>query len=61
MFLTDTKLKPLFRHAFSKVNLEEFSRNVKRLIFHYGVNLEGEASEELQNQAANMFGVRRTG
>lgn len=58
LFLTDTKLKPLFQRALSKVNLEKFSRNIKRLIVHYGRNLESEASEELQRQAAKY--VRRS-
>jgi hypothetical protein len=52
MFLTDAQMKPLFQCALSKVNLEKFSRNFKRLIVHYGRNLEKEASEELHKHAA---------
>lgn len=52
MFLTDAKIMSFFQCAVLNVNLEEFSTNVKRLIVHYGKNLEEEARGELHKQAA---------
>jgi hypothetical protein len=55
MFLTNAKMKLLFQSALYKAKLGSFLRNVKRFIMHYGGNLEKEASEELQKQAAKYI------
>ncbi|RDW79078.1 uncharacterized protein DSM5745_05930 [Aspergillus mulundensis] len=62
MLLDDQDLKLLYPLAISKVGPDRFQRNFARILKHYGRSLHGEASNEVQRQAAQFvrLSARRT-
>lgn len=57
LLLHHNELRPLYTLAISKFAPEKFQRNFRRLLLHYGRNLQKEASTPLEMQAAQF--VRR--
>ncbi|KAL4766769.1 hypothetical protein BDW60DRAFT_212622 [Aspergillus nidulans var. acristatus] len=54
LLLTDNELQNLWPTAISKVSPDKFQRNFTRILRKFGRNLEGEASNEIQCQAAHF-------
>lgn len=54
ILLNDNELKILYPTAISKVGPDRFQRNFTRILKKFGRNLEGEALNEIQRQAAQF-------
>ncbi|KAJ5819321.1 hypothetical protein N7474_004912 [Penicillium riverlandense] len=54
LLLNDDELKLLYPIAISKVGPDRFQRNFARILRNYGRRLNGEASNEIQRQAAQF-------
>jgi WD domain, G-beta repeat len=54
LLLNEKELKLLYALAMTKVRVEKFQRNLKRLLQQYGRSLLSEASKPLESQAARL-------